>query len=193
MSTRIHLRYAATCAACAKALPARSTAVWDRTTKTATCLDCNASPPLVGQGLRLVAEDVADAGLVDHAVQEPAVPAVLVRGIAGGSARMIADRQQATRLRAKQEEDQVTRDAHPRIGTLLVRVRHLRAEPERPTSWQQGAAGEEAVGRRFERLIREGFAVLHDRRKPGSRWNIDHIVVGPQGVYVIDAKGPPHN
>ncbi len=61
-------------------------------------------------------------------------------------------------------------------------------EPERPTSWQKGATGEEAAGRQFDRLTREGLVVLHDRRKPGSRWNIDHIVVGPRGFYVIDAK-----
>ena len=29
---------------------------------------------------------------------------------------------------------------------------------------------------------------LHDRRVPGTRGNIDHIVVGPAGVFVIDAK-----
>jgi hypothetical protein len=29
---------------------------------------------------------------------------------------------------------------------------------------------------------------LHDRRIPGSRANIDHVVVAPSGVWVIDAK-----
>ena len=34
-----------------------------------------------------------------------------------------------------------------------------------------------------------GIQVLHDRLRPGSKTgNIDHIVVGPAGVYVIDAK-----
>jgi len=30
--------------------------------------------------------------------------------------------------------------------------------------------------------------VLHDRLVPGSRANIDHIAIGPSGVFVIDAK-----
>lgn len=30
--------------------------------------------------------------------------------------------------------------------------------------------------------------MLHDRLIPGSRANIDHIVVGPSGVFVVDAK-----
>ena len=33
-----------------------------------------------------------------------------------------------------------------------------------------------------------GIEVLDDRRVPGSRTNIGHIVVGPSGVLVIDAK-----
>jgi hypothetical protein len=34
----------------------------------------------------------------------------------------------------------------------------------------------------------DAVTVLNDRRVPGSRGNIDHVVVGAAGVYVIDAK-----
>lgn len=34
----------------------------------------------------------------------------------------------------------------------------------------------------------DSFRVLHDRRIPGTRANIDHLAVGPSGVWVIDAK-----
>ncbi len=44
------------------------------------------------------------------------------------------------------------------------------------------------MGRSLDGLRAEGFAVLHDRRIPGTRANIDHIVVSPAGVFVIDAK-----
>jgi Nuclease-related domain. len=30
--------------------------------------------------------------------------------------------------------------------------------------------------------------VVHDRRIPRSRANIDHIVIAPRGIYVIDTK-----
>ena len=30
--------------------------------------------------------------------------------------------------------------------------------------------------------------MLHDRRLPGSRANIDHLAVAPSGIHVIDAK-----
>ncbi|WP_235835772.1 nuclease-related domain-containing protein [Arthrobacter terricola] len=34
----------------------------------------------------------------------------------------------------------------------------------------------------------DSVAVLHDRRIPGSKANIDHIAITPGGVWVIDAK-----
>lgn len=55
-------------------------------------------------------------------------------------------------------------------------------------SWAKGAAGERAVGALLDRLVPRGVVVLHDRAIPGSRANIDHIVVGPRGVHVIDPK-----
>jgi hypothetical protein len=30
--------------------------------------------------------------------------------------------------------------------------------------------------------------VLHDLRIPGSRANVDHLVIGPTGVWVVDSK-----
>ena len=32
------------------------------------------------------------------------------------------------------------------------------------------------------------FRFIHDRRVPGGRENIDHIVVGPTGVFVVETK-----
>jgi hypothetical protein len=44
-------------------------------------------------------------------------------------------------------------------------------------------------------LAARGVRVLHDRRIPRTKANIDHIAVGPAGVFVVDAKryrGSPH-
>jgi hypothetical protein len=38
------------------------------------------------------------------------------------------------------------------------------------------------------RLWKWGLRTLHDRRIPGTRANIDHLVVTPWGVWVVDAK-----
>ena len=48
--------------------------------------------------------------------------------------------------------------------------------------------GEERLARFLEKELPEVAIVLHDRRIPGSRANVDHIVVAPSGVWVIDAK-----
>lgn len=54
--------------------------------------------------------------------------------------------------------------------------------------WERGAQGEAEVGRVLAALPRE-WEVLHDLAWPGRpRANIDHIVVGPGGIFIIDAK-----
>ena len=54
--------------------------------------------------------------------------------------------------------------------------------------WERGAQGEEAVARALADLP-DGWVALHDLAWPGrQRANLDHVVVGPGGVFVVDAK-----
>jgi hypothetical protein len=55
-------------------------------------------------------------------------------------------------------------------------------------AWRRGAAGERRTARLLDPLERHGWAVLHDLAIPGSRANLDHLVIGPGGVFVIDSK-----
>jgi hypothetical protein len=55
-------------------------------------------------------------------------------------------------------------------------------------AWRRGAAGERRTARLLEQLERHGWAVLHDLAVPGSRANLDHLAIGPGGVFVIDSK-----
>jgi hypothetical protein len=55
-------------------------------------------------------------------------------------------------------------------------------------AWRRGAAGERRTARLLSQLERHGWAVLHDLAVPGSRANLDHLVIGPGGVFVIDSK-----
>ena len=48
--------------------------------------------------------------------------------------------------------------------------------------------GERRTARRLAPLERHGWAVLHDLAIPRSQANIDHLVIGPGGVFVIDSK-----
>jgi hypothetical protein len=57
-----------------------------------------------------------------------------------------------------------------------------------PTRWQAGAQGEQRTARLLRSFERRGWVVLHDLAVPGSRANIDHLVIGPGGLFVIDTK-----
>jgi hypothetical protein len=69
-------------------------------------------------------------------------------------------------------------------GAYMVRFRV--SQPTR--AWHDGARGERATARRLRRLDRDGYMILHDVAVPGSRANIDHLVIGPGGVFVVDSK-----
>jgi hypothetical protein len=55
-------------------------------------------------------------------------------------------------------------------------------------AWRRGAVGERHSARILAGLERQGWAVLHDLAVPGSRANLDHLVIGPGGVFVVDSK-----
>lgn len=71
-----------------------------------------------------------------------------------------------------------------------ARERRGSAEPSRfERAIAKGAAGEELLGRELNALAEEmDMSVLHDLALPGQRANIDHLVIGPAGVFVVDAK-----
>jgi hypothetical protein len=65
----------------------------------------------------------------------------------------------------------------------------LRFRVSRATwAWQRGAHGERKTARLLAQLEPHGWTVLHDLAVPGSRANIDHLAIGPPGVFVIDSK-----
>jgi hypothetical protein len=65
----------------------------------------------------------------------------------------------------------------------------LRCKPSPDAvAWRRGAAGERRTARLLAGLERHRWVVLHDLAVPGSRANIDHLVIGPGGVFVIDSK-----
>jgi hypothetical protein len=65
----------------------------------------------------------------------------------------------------------------------------LRFHPTADTlAWRRGAQGERRTARLLAPLERHGYQVFHDLAIPGSAANVDHLVVGPTGVFVIDSK-----
>jgi hypothetical protein len=84
---------------------------------------------------------------------------VTAEGVAGGSAS-----EMARRKRAKAEKLLQSADA-----------------------WDKGAEGERAVSKILTWLAVD-FHVLDDVDIPGSKANGDHLVIGPTGVFLVDAK-----
>jgi hypothetical protein len=70
-------------------------------------------------------------------------------------------------------------------GTVAAVALWPRSDPSR---WARGAAGELVTAAMLESLPRRKWIVLHDLALPGSRANIDHLVIGPTGVWVVDTK-----
>jgi hypothetical protein len=98
-------------------------------------------------------------------------------GTPGASARREFERRRLAR-------ESKTRTEHPHLGKLLLRFGET---PQHEKSWETGAIGEEELAASLARRCPDAL-VLHDRRMPGSRANIDHLAAAPSGVYVIDAK-----
>ena len=72
----------------------------------------------------------------------------------------------------------------PALAILLI---HDRLEKRhQPFNYLAGARGEEAVGRALAELEAIGYRALHDLQTPYG--NIDHVVVGPNGVFAIETK-----
>jgi len=87
----------------------------------------------------------------------------------------------------RQAHDQARRQAL--FGRFLAPVVGAVTGPNPSTvAWQRGGQGEEQVGRFLSQAVGRGGIVLHDRSVPKSRANIDHIVIVPSGVWVIDTK-----
>ncbi len=106
----------------------------------------------------------------------PAVDRPVDEGIAGRSARAEHERRKAKR---DAEIDQ-------RFGRFGAVVRAVVPEPQSTRAWAIGAKGEEKLAAELAKVA--GLRGLHDRRVPGTKGNIDHIVVAPAGVFVVDAK-----
>lgn len=159
---RMKLRYPGACRICGVELAARQEAIYERASKTVRCVGCPTAAVVAG----------------DAEVAVEVSPAAHEDGVAGASAHREYERRKTRR------EEQI-RTRHPKLGGLILA---LSDDPQSTKAWASGAKGEAALGARLHKQASESIAVLHDRRIPGTKANIDHIVVTAGGVFVVDAK-----
>jgi hypothetical protein len=146
------------CSRCGVLLRQGEVAVWERPTKTIRCVECPTA---------LVEEEPRDEPIE----QEADV------GVAGGSAMREYER------RKEKREAAIRQRFGQRLGGLVLA---LTDDPQSTRAWRSGAIGEEKLANAIVEV--DGVSILNDRRVPGSRANIDHIIVAPAGVFVVDAK-----
>jgi len=58
-------------------------------------------------------------------------------------------------------------------------------------AWRVGADGEEAVGARLEKLRGNGWHLLHSVPVGKKDSDIDHVAIGPGGVFTLNTKNHP--
>lgn len=170
MASRIiQLRWADECAQCHTWLPASTRAWWDAELRSTTCLDCEA-----GQSDR------------DPAALESDVPA------SGRSSDVVAP--DAGRAGASAQREYERRHQHrearldQRWGRLAGVAKFLSSDPQSITAWATGSAGERQLAEALAKRVGDRSVLLHDRKVPRTRGNIDHLAVSASGIWVIDAK-----
>lgn len=183
---RMRLRYAGTCARCGASLGAGTTADYDRASKTVVCVAC--PPGQVPQGQAdPVPRPTATVPASTEVTREPAArppssrQSPILEVIDGqGGASAVAEFQ-------RRHDARQARVTHkfPRAGRFLLAVFD---DPQSTKAWSVGAEGERIVSEMLAFIAGNSLRVLHDRRLPGTRANIDHLVVAPTGVFVVDAK-----
>jgi hypothetical protein len=91
-------------------------------------------------------------------------------------------------VRAKANEEwSAARERHPVIAPV---ARFLDVKTDE-RAWRVGAAGEEKVGPKLEKLVPLGWRVLHSVPVGAGDSDIDHVLIGPGGVFTINTKFHP--
>ncbi|MGI5274388.1 nuclease-related domain-containing protein [Nonomuraea sp. CA-218870] len=70
------------------------------------------------------------------------------------------------------------------IGDAVYRARSNSTVP----AWRRSSVAERRTEAQLRQLERRGYRTLHARAIPGTEAQIDHLVVGPTGVYAVDSE-----
>jgi hypothetical protein len=97
---------------------------------------------------------------------------------AGASARLVYEHRRELR-EARIEQ---------KWGPLSGVVKFLSDDPQSTKAWVKGSEGEQKLAAHLLRTVGDRVVMLHDRRIPGSRANIDHLIVAASGIWIVDAK-----
>jgi hypothetical protein len=134
--------------------------------------------PLKDKPLRLPGQSVSEEreNLLEDAVGQPLTLAAFMVVMAG---------MEWWRMYTNMKPNPIVFSLAAVIGVIYALYRVRRALPKL-RNLRQGMEGERAVGQFLERLREHGFQVFHD--VVGTGFNVDHVLVGPAGVFTIETK-----
>ncbi|MDQ1620308.1 MAG: hypothetical protein QOE19_2877, partial [Actinomycetota bacterium] len=178
---RMKLRYAGTCRTCATPLPAGTLAIYDRASRLVTCLAC--LPVLAGPA-SAVAEP---SGPPPVSPPAHATPREDCRRLDGDWVDLAAN-VPGQAVRALAEAELAAMRQRSRLGTVIARAFDVKTDER---AWRVGADGEETVGARLDKLSKRGWHVLHSVPVGTRSSDIDHVVIGPGGVWTVNTKRHP--
>jgi hypothetical protein len=130
-------------------------------------------PP--GESLRIEIEEINEA-LFEALFLVALVPS-LISGVLLGSALLSG--------RGLETSSLVVGAIIGRCFIIYYVQRIFRLIPKR-RAFRSGLEGEQAVAEELNKLMFYGYHVYHDF--PAEKFNIDHILIGPGGVYAVETK-----
>lgn len=151
-----------------------------------TCSSCGCKLPK-GTEIRYDSKLRKAFHMEDCSIQSSMTP-----GSAGASAAEMAQKAGQTYLSKEQQTENLKEAFGDNFfSKIAIYLNNLSGPETQGGSWAKGAYGEQVVGAALEGLREFGCEVLHDRRIPNSKANIDHILITPWGVWNVDAKHYP--
>lgn len=159
LDRQMRLRYAGACRRCGVSIAAGAPAVYEPSRRTVRCIECTAAA---------------------HPTSDEPAPAPAPQAVSSDGLRLRAP---ASAVIA--ETLRVQADAPPRSSVARLFGRSPLSVEGRP--WYLGAIGELEVGRVLDHLG-PGWTVIHAVPVGDRGSDIDHLVVGPGGVFTINSK-----
>lgn len=100
----------------------------------------------------------------------------------------LALRRPGEMARGQAEAERLALRDQGKVRAFLLRAMDAKTDER---AWRVGAAGEETVGQRLARLESRGWRVLHAVPVGERGSDIDHVLIGPGGVFTLNTKTHP--
>ncbi|WP_202965651.1 nuclease-related domain-containing protein [Demequina aestuarii] len=152
----------------------RAVAVWSAAEGVSTPATPDVAEPAAAEALPTEALETASAGA--EPTPEPPVQqwVDLAEHRPGEGVRQLANEEWAA--------------AKERSKVFSIANRYVFDNHTQERAWRKGAEGEEFVGMKLNRLRDRGWRVLHSVPVGKGDSDIDHIVIGPGGVFTVNSK-----